>query len=76
MADGVIMAESQEYKQNKCEYLWSDLPALAKECKEAGISEINCWASNEAFKLPIKRKTLLGTDEEFSRAIKAMSVHM
>ncbi|MHB1483769.1 MAG: hypothetical protein ACYCYI_03810 [Saccharofermentanales bacterium] len=66
----IFMAESQEYKQERCEYLWKDLPALAKECKDAGISEINCWSGNEGFKLPIPIRTILGTEEEFTEAMR------
>lgn len=66
----IFMAESQEYNQDRCEYLWRDLPGLAKECKEAGISEIMCWSGNEGFRLPIPMRILLGTEDEFAAAMK------
>lgn len=65
----VFMAENQEYAPQYCEYRWKDLPQVAAECKEHGISEISVWGAVKGFKLPIELIENLGTMEEFSKAV-------
>jgi hypothetical protein len=67
----IFMAEAQEYNPDNCLYRWTDIPALAQECKDAGISEIVSWSGNEGFKLPIPLRPIVGTEEEYRAAMQA-----
>jgi len=65
----VFMAETQEYAPQYCEYKWNDLPKVAAECKEHGISEINSWGGLKGFSLPMQLIETIGTKEEFGKSV-------
>jgi len=51
---------------------FADLPALAREAKDHGLSEMVCWATHPGFALPLPPPFPdLGTEQEFAQAVAA-----
>lgn len=64
------MCQNQPNDPQDAVFKFTDLPALAKECKDYGIDEMVLWAWNKSFVLPLPGPyPHLGTEQDMVKAV-------
>ncbi len=57
-------------KSDNVIFSYNDIPSVAKEASEHGLHEMVPWTVFNYFEFPIETRPVLGTEEEFIRAVK------